>query len=84
MRHVSKTPGTPGDLVTSATYPSSCSNPRTCNKPTSTTDTRGYRTDYTYNATHGGVLTITAPAPSGAAPVGSGPRSQTRFSYARY
>jgi YD repeat-containing protein len=53
------------DLVTSASYPSSCSNPVTCNLPTSTTDARGHTTDYTYNSTHGGAETVTAPAPSG-------------------
>jgi RHS repeat-associated protein len=64
------------DLVTSATYPSSCSNPITCNQPTSTTDAAGNTTDYVYNATHGGVKTITAPAPSSGAL-----RPQTRFTY---
>ena len=33
---------------------------------------------------HGGVLTVTAPAPSGSSPVGSGTRPQTRFSYAQF
>lgn len=52
------------DITTSATFPASCSNPLTCNKPTSTTDARGKVTDYTYDPDHGGVLTVTAPAPS--------------------
>jgi YD repeat-containing protein len=64
------------DMVTSATYPSSCANPVTCNQPTSTTDARGNVTDYTYDSTHGGVLTVTAPAPSG-----SGTRPETRYGY---
>lgn len=74
---VSKTPGTPVDIVTSATFPSTCTNPLTCNKPTSATDARGNVTDYTYNGIHGGLLTLTLPAPT----VGA-IRPQTRFDYA--
>lgn len=80
-RQVGDTGSGVADIVTTATYPASCTNPVTCNLPTSTTDARGFRTDYTYNATHGGVETVTAPAPSGAAPVGSGVRPQTRYTY---
>ncbi|MEQ1619518.1 MAG: RHS repeat-associated core domain-containing protein [Terricaulis sp.] len=69
------------NIVTSAVYPASCPSLVTCDSPTSTTDARGFRTDYTYNTTHGGALTVTAPAPSGAAPVGTGTRPQTRFTY---
>jgi len=65
------------NIVTSAAYPASCTNPVTCNLPTSTTDARGNVTEYTWDSTHGGLLTVTAPAPtSGAA------RPQTRISYA--
>lgn len=65
-------------IVTSAVYPASCDNPVTCNKPTSTTDARGKVTDYTYDPVHGGVLTITAPAP------GTGTvRPQTRYTYSQ-
>ena len=53
-RRVSKTPGTPADIVTSAAYPATCSNPVTCNLPTSTTDARGFVTDYSYDPVHGG------------------------------
>ena len=38
-----------------------------------TTDARGNVTDYTYDSTHGGVLTVTAPAPTGTT------RPQTRY-----
>ena len=69
------------NLVTSAAFDSTCSNPVTCNLPNSTTDARGYRTDYTYHSTHGGVLTITQPAPSGSIPVGTGTRPEARFEY---
>jgi RHS repeat-associated protein len=69
------------NITTTASYPSTCTNTKTCNQPTSTTDARGYRTDYDYSPTHGGVTSITLPAPAGSAPVGSGTRPQTRFSY---
>jgi RHS repeat-associated protein len=69
------------NIVTSAIYPAGCSNAKTCNKPTSTTDARGFTTNYTYDATHGGVLTVTAPDPDGAGPLA---RPQTRFSYAQF
>ena len=75
-RAVAKSGSGLADIVTSAAYPSSCSNPVVCNKPTSTTDALGGVTDYTYNATHGGVLSVTAPAPGGGAA-----RPQTRFTY---
>jgi RHS repeat-associated protein len=64
------------DMVTTYAYPSTCANPLTCNRPVSVTDTRGFTTDFTYDADHGGLLTVTAPAPSG-----SGDRPQTRYSY---
>ena len=65
------------NIVTSAAYPATCANPVTCNLPTSTTDARGNVTEYTWDSAHGGLLTVTAPAPtSGAA------RPQTRISYA--
>lgn len=80
-RFVAKSGSGLADVVTSAAYMSYCSFPSICNKPMTTTDALGYRTDYTYHQTHGGVLTITAPAPSGSAPVGSGDRPETRFSY---
>ncbi|HEX8644636.1 MAG TPA: RHS repeat-associated core domain-containing protein [Allosphingosinicella sp.] len=61
-------------IVTSASFDSTCSNPVTCNQPNSTTDARGSVTDYTYDPTHGGVLTVTAPAVGGVRP-------QTRYTY---
>jgi YD repeat-containing protein len=63
-------------LTATASYPSSCTSTVTCNKPTSVTDARGNTTDYTYDSTHGGVLTVTAPAPTSGAT-----RPQTRYSY---
>lgn len=64
------------DMVSSAAYPSTCTNVLTCNQPTSTTDVRGNETDYTYDSTHGGILTATEPAPAMGAV-----RPQTRYSY---
>ncbi|HEV7659163.1 MAG TPA: hypothetical protein VGO55_04890, partial [Allosphingosinicella sp.] len=64
------------DMVMTASYDSTCSNVVTCNQPNSVTDARGNTTNLTYDSTHGGVLTVTAPAPGG-----SGDRPQTRLSY---
>jgi RHS repeat-associated protein len=80
-REISKTPNTPADIITSAAYPASCTNPFTCNRPTSVIDARLYRTDFAYDPAHGGVTSITLPAPSGTAPIGSGTRPQTRYAY---
>lgn len=74
-RVVSKTPGTPADVVRRATYPATCDNPVTCNLPTSVTDARGGVTDYTYDAA-GNLLTVTGPAPTPGAP-----RPQTRYQW---
>ena len=49
---------------TTATYDANCTNPVTCNSPSSTTDSLGNVTNYTYDAVHGGVLTVSAPAAS--------------------
>jgi RHS repeat-associated protein len=74
-----KTPKSGSGLATvtiSASYPSTCTNPLTCNKAMSVTDALGKTTDYTYDGTQGGVLTVTSPpATSG------GIRPQTRYSY---
>ncbi|MEM8770637.1 MAG: hypothetical protein AAGD92_03200, partial [Pseudomonadota bacterium] len=71
--------GSASQVIFEASYPSSCSNPRTCNQPTWTEDARGQRTDYIYNSTHGGVLTVKAPSPGGGAA-----RPQTNYAYASY
>ena len=75
-RAVAKVASGTADITTSATFPATCTNVRTCNSPTATTDPRGNVTDYTYDATHGGVLTVTAPAPT----VGA-TRPQQRVTY---
>jgi RHS repeat-associated protein len=63
-------------VTASASYPSSCTNVVTCNLTTSTTDPRGNTTDYAYDSTHGGRLTVTAPAPTTGAT-----RPQVRYTY---
>lgn len=78
QRSVAKPGSGQSDIVTTASFPPSCANGVTCNSPTSTTDARGNVTDYTYDPAHGGVLTVTAPAPSAGAV-----RPQTRVSYTR-
>jgi hypothetical protein len=64
-----------GDIVRTASFPASCANPRTCNRPEHVIDARGQRTDFTYDATHGGVLTETGPADA------NGVRPQARYGY---
>ena len=64
------------NIVTSAAYAASCANVMICNKPTSTTDAKGNVTDYSYDATHGGILSVTAPA---ATPGGIRPQSRTSY-----
>lgn len=68
VRRISKD-GT-STISTSATYPSldgniagTCSNPVTCDSPTSTTDAMGKTTNYTYDPNHGGVTQVQLPAP---------------------
>lgn len=64
-------------ITSSSTFDASCANPVICNLPLTTTDAAGNVTDYTWDSTHGGPLTITAPAPSSGAD-----RPQTRYTYA--
>ena len=75
-RAVAKSGSGLSDVVTSASYPSSCTNQATCNKPTSTTDARGNTTDYAYDSTTGLVTSVTLPAPTTGAT-----RPQARYGY---
>jgi YD repeat-containing protein len=59
-----------------AVFPVHCENPKTCNKPQTTTDARGAVTTYTYDSAHGGMLTETIPVVGGIAP-------QKRYEYAQ-
>src|SRR3569623_523702 len=63
------------DIVSTASYPATCTNFLTCNLPTWTRDAKCNQTDFTYDATHGGVLTQTGPADA------NGIRPQTRYTY---
>ena len=65
-------------IFTYAGYDASCTVAVKCNKPNWTKDAKGNQTDYTYDPTHGGVLTVTAPAPTTGAV-----RPQTRITYVR-
>ncbi|MEA3052890.1 MAG: hypothetical protein QOG72_1793 [Sphingomonadales bacterium] len=65
-------------MASYASYPSSCANIKTCNKPVSTTDEAGNVTDYYYNA-DGSLDYVEAPAPS----LG-GVRPRTRHGYASF
>jgi RHS repeat-associated protein len=71
-----KTSSSLSDIITTADFDATCSNAKTCNQPNWTRDAKGNQTDYTYDSTHGGVLTATLPAPSSGAV-----RPQTRFAY---
>ncbi|HEX8300540.1 RHS repeat-associated core domain-containing protein, partial [Sphingomonas sp.] len=75
-RAVAKSGSGVSDIVTSAAFDATCTNPVTCNRPNTTTDALGKVTDYSYDSTHGGVLTVEAPAP-----VTSGTRPKTRYGY---
>lgn len=63
-------------IVSSATYAADCQNPKICNQPTSTTDGRGNTTEYTYDPNHGGLTSVTQPAPTP-----GGIRPQLRMTY---
>lgn len=65
-------------ISVAAAFPATCANVLTCNKPTNTTDARGNVTDYSYAAEHGGMLSVTRPAP-----VAGAARPQTRYTYAQ-
>ncbi|QIG79935.1 RHS repeat domain-containing protein [Stakelama tenebrarum] len=80
-----KSGSTLSDIVFQSSYPASsttytdqCATASAvvCNKPVSTTDPLGNVTDYTYDSSHGGVLTVTRPAAAS-----GGTRPQTRYTY---
>jgi RHS repeat-associated protein len=78
VRGISVTPGSPPDIVTSATYDPNCTNQRICNQPTTTTDERGNVTVYTYDPNTGAVLTVKRPAGA------NGVHAQTSYGYSAY
>lgn len=75
VRQVAKPGSGLADIVVTANYDADCTNPKTCNKPNWIRDARGNQTDFTYDPTHGGVLTVTLPAKP------NGVRPQTRYTY---
>jgi RHS repeat-associated protein len=79
IRHVAKPGSGLADIVETASYDASCVNVKKCNKPNYTIDARGKRTDYTYDATHGGVTRVQLPAPDG-----STPRPEINYSYTQF
>lgn len=78
LQTVTKNPvsGSGLSIVTqSANYLATCTNVFTCNKPTWVKDAKNNQTDFTYDPTHGGLLTETDPADA------SGVRPQKRLTY---
>ena len=67
-------------ITTYATFPCA-SGPVTCNRPATTTDGRGQVTNYTWNATHGGLESVELPAPT-TTPASA--RPETRYSYGSF
>ena len=64
-----------GVIVQSAQYPSSCSNPKTCNQPIWVKDALGNQTDFEYDGSSGQVTRVRYPAAL------SGIRPEIRYSY---
>ncbi len=81
-RQVAKAGSGLADIVTSASFPANCSTSGitlyNCNLPLTSTDARGNVTDYSWSGTHGGLLSVTRPAPTT-----GGTRPQARFTYAQ-
>lgn len=78
LASVTRTPK-PGSGLTPTTITATfgdCSTPVVCGRPTAIEDARGNITNYTYDSTHGGLLTKTRPAP-----IPSADRPQTRYTY---
>ncbi|QNG45754.1 RHS repeat domain-containing protein [Sphingobium yanoikuyae] len=67
-RLISKTPGTPADIVTTANYDASCASAAKCNKPNWVKDANGNQTDFAYDSATGDLLTVTAPPVNGVRP----------------
>ena len=76
-RSVAKAGSGLADIVTTANYDTTCTNITKCNQPNFVIDPKGNRTDYTYDATHGGVTRVQLPA----ATLG-GVRPETNYVYA--
>lgn len=66
---------TQGPGFSSASYPATCTNRKTCNQPDWVEDPKRNRTDFTYHQLSGQVETVTLPANK------NGKRAQTRYEY---
>jgi RHS repeat-associated protein len=73
--NIAKTGSGLANIVTSASYASTCTNQKTCNKPLTTTDAKGQTTNYVWNTSNGELTSVTAPADS------AGVRPETRIAY---
>lgn len=78
-RQVAKSGSGLADIVATASFDTTCSNTKTCNKPNYVIDARGKRTDFTYDATHGGVTRVQLPAPNG-----NSPRPEINYGYTQF
>ncbi len=74
INHKPRTGFSDADIVYKATYPTTCTNYKSCNKPTATFDAKNNETDYTYDG-NGLLLTRTDPADS------NGLRAVTTYTY---
>lgn len=63
------------DIISTSTFPASCTNTVTCNRPTATTSAGAESTNYTYDPVHGGVTLVQGP------PDQNGNRAKTRIEY---
>jgi len=64
------------NIVTTANYAATCTNPVTCNEANFFVDPNGHETDFTYDPTTGLIVTKTGPPPTTGAV-----RPQTRYGY---
>ncbi|MFN4358659.1 RHS repeat domain-containing protein [Sphingopyxis alaskensis] len=81
-RHVAKAGSGLADIVTTANYDATCSNPVKCNSPNWTQNALGNRTDYTYDSNHGQVTRVQLPSPTADAPgTETGVRPEINYGY---
>lgn len=76
VRQVAKAGSGFADIVTSASYDATCTNNFTCNQPNTTTDAKGFITNYSYDPATGDLLTVQAPAAAA-----GGARPTTNYGY---
>lgn len=79
IRRVAKPGSGLADVVETANYTGCIPLTLTCDKPISVTDAKGITTDYTWSATHGGMLTETRAVPTTGAV-----RPQKRYTYQQF